>query len=66
MYYILIFIIGLCSWVNSNVLKHIMDVYYYLSNKIYESEAVNNKYLSDHANILKTSSIIQDMCDKSI
>jgi hypothetical protein len=43
-----------------------MDVYYYLSNKIYESEAVNNKYLSDHANILKTSSIIQDMCDKSI
>jgi len=47
----------------SHSLKHSMDVYY-LSNKIYESEVANNKYLSGHVNIIKTSSILHDMCDK--
>jgi HD superfamily phosphodiesterase len=47
----------------SHSLKHSMDVYY-LSNKIYESEVANNKYLSGHVNIIKISSILHDMCDK--
>jgi hypothetical protein len=40
-----------------------MDVYYF-SNKIYESELVNNTLLNNHKNIIDTSAILHDMCDK--
>ena len=47
----------------SHALKHSMDVYYF-SNKIYESELVNNTFLNNHKNIIDTSAILHDMCDK--
>lgn len=47
----------------SHALKHSMDVYYF-SNKIYESELVNNTFLENHKNIIDTSAILHDMCDK--
>ena len=47
----------------SHALKHSMDVYYF-SNKIYESELLNNTYLVDYKKIIDTSAILHDMCDK--
>ena len=47
----------------SHSLKHSMDVYNY-ANKIYETELPNNKYLIQHKNIIDTSAILHDMCDK--
>jgi HD superfamily phosphodiesterase len=47
----------------SHALKHSMDVYYF-ANKIYESELSNNSYLINHKNIIDTSAILHDMCDK--
>lgn len=47
----------------SHALKHSMDVYYF-SNKIYESELVNNTFLNNHKTIIDTSAILHDMCDK--
>lgn len=47
----------------SHSLKHSMDVLNY-ANKIYESELHKNPYLEEHKNIITTSAIIHDMCDK--
>jgi len=47
----------------SHSLKHSMDVYSY-ANKIYNLEVVNNQYLKEHKNIIDTSAILHDMCDK--
>ena len=47
----------------SHALKHSMDVYYF-SNKIYESELVNNTFLNNHKNIIDICAIVHDMCDK--
>jgi HD superfamily phosphodiesterase len=47
----------------SHSLKHSMDVYNY-ANKIYNLEVINNDYLKEHKNIIDTSAIIHDMCDK--
>jgi HD superfamily phosphodiesterase len=47
----------------SHSIKHSMDVFYF-ANKIYESELIKNPYLIEHKNIIDTSSIIHDMCDK--
>ena len=47
----------------SHSLKHSMDVYSY-ANKIYNLEVINNQYLKEHKNIIDTSAILHDMCDK--
>ena len=47
----------------SHSLKHSMDVFYY-SNKIYEDELNKFPALKDQRNIIYTSSILHDMCDK--
>jgi HD superfamily phosphodiesterase len=47
----------------SHSLKHSMDVFYY-SNKIYESELTKFPELKIHKNIIDTSAILHDMCDK--
>jgi len=47
----------------SHGLKHSMDVDYF-SSKIYEYELPLNPKLSDQINIIYTSAILHDMCDK--
>jgi HD superfamily phosphodiesterase len=47
----------------SHSLKHSMDVFYY-ANKIYEDELNKFPLLENHRNIIYTSSILHDMCDK--
>ena len=47
----------------SHAVKHSMDVYYF-SNKIYESELLNNSFLIEQKKIIDTSAILHDMCDK--
>lgn len=47
----------------SHALKHSMDVFYF-SNRIYRSELPKNPYLKKHKNIIDTSAILHDMCDK--
>lgn len=47
----------------SHSIKHSMDVFYF-ANKIYDSELIKKPYLLEHKNIIDTSSIIHDMCDK--
>lgn len=47
----------------SHGLKHSMDVFYF-SNKIYESELLKNPNLIKYKNIIDTSAILHDMCDK--
>jgi HD superfamily phosphodiesterase len=47
----------------SHALKHSMDVYNY-AHKIYESEVVKNPYLERQKEIIYTSAILHDMCDK--
>jgi len=47
----------------SHGLKHSMDVHYFAS-KIYEHELSENPKLSDQLNIIYTSAILHDMCDK--
>ena len=47
----------------SHALKHSMDVYYYAS-KIYENVLPLNPILLSQLNIIHTSAILHDMCDK--
>lgn len=47
----------------SHSLKHSMDVLHF-ANKIYESELSKNPSLEEQKNIIFTSAIIHDMCDK--
>jgi HD superfamily phosphodiesterase len=47
----------------SHGLKHSMDVHYF-SSKIYEHELPANPKLSTQTNIIYTSAILHDMCDK--
>lgn len=47
----------------SHSLKHSMDVLHF-ANKIYESELPKNPSLEEQKNIIFTSAIIHDMCDK--
>jgi len=47
----------------SHSLKHSMDVLHF-ANKIYESELSKNPHLEEQKNIIFTSAIIHDMCDK--
>jgi HD superfamily phosphodiesterase len=47
----------------SHALKHSMDVFYF-SNRIYTSELPKNPDLKNHKNIIDTSAILHDMCDK--
>ena len=44
-------------------LGHSMDVFYF-ANKIYEKELVDNSFLKNQENIIFTSAILHDMCDK--
>lgn len=47
----------------SHSLKHSMDVYYY-SDRILEHEIKKHPYLKNHKNIIFSSAILHDMCDK--
>jgi HD superfamily phosphodiesterase len=47
----------------SHALKHSMDVYN-IANKIYESEVEKFPYLEQQRDIIYTSAILHDMCDK--
>jgi len=47
----------------SHALKHSMEVYSY-ANKIYESELEKNAFLGSHREIICSSAILHDMCDK--
>ena len=47
----------------SHGLKHSMDVLHY-SNQIYQSEISHHPYLEQQKEIIFTSSILHDMCDK--
>jgi hypothetical protein len=47
----------------SHSLKHSMDILHF-ANNIYESELPRNPYLEEQKNIIFTSAIIHDMCDK--
>lgn len=47
----------------SHSLKHSMDVYYY-SERILDLEIKKYPYLKDHKNIIFSSAILHDMCDK--
>lgn len=47
----------------SHGLKHSMEVFH-LSNKIYESEVEKRPQLQYHRDIIYTSAILHDMCDK--
>ena len=47
----------------SHSLGHSMDVFS-IANNIYQSELIDNPYIKDHENIIATSSILHDMCDR--
>ena len=47
----------------SHALKHSMEVYNF-ANKIYESELQKHPYLEQQREIICTSAILHDMCDK--
>jgi HD superfamily phosphodiesterase len=47
----------------SHSLKHSMDVYYY-SERILDMELNKYPYLKNHKNIIFSSAILHDMCDK--
>ena len=64
--YLFSFVVNTCRLFNideSHGLKHSMDVFHF-SNKIYESELLKNPYIKKYKNIIDTSSILHDMCDK--
>ena len=47
----------------SHAVKHSMDVFFH-ANEIYEKELLKSPFLKDHKDIIDTSSILHDMCDK--
>ena len=47
----------------SHALKHSMEVFH-LTNKIYESEIIQNPFLKEQKDIIYASAILHDMCDK--
>ena len=47
----------------SHALKHSMETFR-LANEIYNNEVQSNAYLSDQQDIIYTSAILHDMCDK--
>jgi HD superfamily phosphodiesterase len=64
--YLFRFVVLTCKLFNideSHGLKHSMDVFYF-SNKIYQNELLKNPNIEKHKNIIDTSSILHDMCDK--
>jgi HD superfamily phosphodiesterase len=47
----------------SHSVKHSMDVFFH-ANEIYEKELLKSPFLKNHKDIIDTSSILHDMCDK--
>jgi K+ transporter len=47
----------------SHALKHSMEVFNY-ANKLYNVESVNNEFLHNQKDIIISSAILHDMCDK--